>query len=137
MLSPEAYSREHTKSSPVSCLVIPFPFFSRCHRRACEESSRRVRRPNVVGGRRKRKGAWAREESNELRVGREDEEEVRGTSTIRSMVIHISYISLHVNRALARARAIERDFTNGGDEEDTMCPVCHESTTLFPFYPMF
>ncbi|KAH9985885.1 SNF2 family N-terminal domain-containing protein [Russula compacta] len=29
-------------------------------------------------------------------------------------------------RALARARAIELDFTNGEDEEDTMCPVCHE-----------
>ncbi|KAI0290312.1 SNF2 family N-terminal domain-containing protein [Russula brevipes] len=26
----------------------------------------------------------------------------------------------------ARARAMELDFTNGGDEEDTMCPVCHE-----------
>ncbi|KAH9958710.1 SNF2 family N-terminal domain-containing protein [Russula dissimulans] len=29
-------------------------------------------------------------------------------------------------RALARARALELDFTQGGDEEDTMCPVCHE-----------
>ncbi|KAH9017389.1 SNF2 family DNA-dependent ATPase [Lactarius pseudohatsudake] len=29
-------------------------------------------------------------------------------------------------RALDRARAIELDFTNGADEEDTMCPVCHE-----------
>jgi len=29
-------------------------------------------------------------------------------------------------RAAARARAIELDFTNGADEEDTMCPVCHE-----------
>ncbi|KAN0118821.1 SNF2 family N-terminal domain containing protein [Russula decolorans] len=29
-------------------------------------------------------------------------------------------------RALARARAIELDFTDGGDEEETMCPVCHE-----------
>jgi len=35
------------------------------------------------------------------------------------------------NRALTRARAIELDFTNGGDEEEeTMCPVCHESTPL-------
>ena len=33
-------------------------------------------------------------------------------------------------RALARARAIELDFTNGVDEEDTMCPVCHESMPL-------
>lgn len=32
-----------------------------------------------------------------------------------------------LNRASARARAIELDFTNGGDEEETMCPVCHES----------
>ena len=32
-----------------------------------------------------------------------------------------------LNRALARARAIELDFTDGGDEEETMCPVCHES----------
>ncbi|KAI9435461.1 SNF2 family N-terminal domain-containing protein [Lactarius indigo] len=29
-------------------------------------------------------------------------------------------------RALDRARAIELDFTNSADEEDTMCPVCHE-----------
>jgi phenylpropionate dioxygenase-like ring-hydroxylating dioxygenase large terminal subunit len=29
-------------------------------------------------------------------------------------------------RALTRARAIELDFTNGEDEEETMCPVCHE-----------
>ncbi|KAI0255631.1 SNF2 family N-terminal domain-containing protein [Lactifluus subvellereus] len=29
-------------------------------------------------------------------------------------------------RALARARAIELDFTNGGDEQDSICPVCHE-----------
>ncbi|KAI9451415.1 SNF2 family N-terminal domain-containing protein [Lactarius psammicola] len=29
-------------------------------------------------------------------------------------------------RALDRARAIELDFTNGANEEDTMCPVCHE-----------
>ena len=35
-----------------------------------------------------------------------------------------------LNRALARARAIELDFTNGGDEEETMCPVCHESRSL-------
>jgi hypothetical protein len=33
-------------------------------------------------------------------------------------------------RALTRARAIELDFTDGEDEEDTMCPVCHESTPL-------
>jgi hypothetical protein len=32
------------------------------------------------------------------------------------------------NRALDRARAIELDFTDGGKEEDTMCPVCREST---------
>jgi hypothetical protein len=31
-------------------------------------------------------------------------------------------------RALDRARAIELDFTDGGKEEDTMCPVCREST---------
>jgi hypothetical protein len=110
-------------------------FLSRRCRRACEESSGRVRRPNVVGGQRKRKGACAREESNGLRVGREVEEEVRGTSTIRPTVIRISSISVHVNRALARTRAIELDFTNGGDEEDTMCPVCHESTTPFSSYP--
>jgi hypothetical protein len=36
------------------------------------------------------------------------------------------------DRAQARARAIELDFTNGGDEEDTMCPVCHESMPLPP-----
>lgn len=34
------------------------------------------------------------------------------------------------NRALARARAIELDFTNGEDEEETMCPVCQESKLL-------
>ena len=31
-------------------------------------------------------------------------------------------------RAMTRARAMELDFTNGEDEEDTMCPVCHDST---------
>ncbi|KAI9457065.1 SNF2 family N-terminal domain-containing protein [Russula earlei] len=37
------------------------------------------------------------------------------------------YLRFHPpNRALTRARAIELDFTNGEDEEDTMCPVCHE-----------
>lgn len=35
-----------------------------------------------------------------------------------------------LNRALARARAIELDFTDGGDEEETMCPVCQESKPL-------
>ncbi|KAH9990105.1 SNF2 family N-terminal domain-containing protein [Russula vinacea] len=29
-------------------------------------------------------------------------------------------------RAMTRARAMELDFTNGEDEEDTMCPVCHD-----------
>jgi hypothetical protein len=33
-----------------------------------------------------------------------------------------------LNRALDRARALELDFTDGGNEEDTMCPVCREST---------
>ena len=42
---------------------------------------------------------------------------------------HQLYIRV-LNRALTRARAIELDFTNGGDEEETMCPVCHESKSL-------
>ena len=39
------------------------------------------------------------------------------------------------NRALDRARAIELDFTNGEGEEDTMCPVCHESKSA-PQFPL-
>ena len=35
-----------------------------------------------------------------------------------------------LDRALAHARAIELDFTDGGDEEETMCPVCQESNPL-------
>lgn len=39
------------------------------------------------------------------------------------------------NRALDRALAIELDFTNtsGAKEEDTMCPVCHESMQVTHF----
>jgi hypothetical protein len=37
---------------------------------------------------------------------------------------------LHHRRALSRAWAAELDFTNGGNEEEIMCPVCHESTPL-------
>jgi len=50
--------------------------------------------------------------------------------------VHLSTNKYHqlyfraLNRALTRARAIELDFTNGGDEEETMCPVCHESKPL-------
>ena len=47
----------------------------------------------------------------------------------RAMVV--SPIEMLRDRALARERAIELDFTTGGDEEeDTMCPVCHESRPL-------
>jgi hypothetical protein len=47
----------------------------------------------------------------------------------REMVI--GSIKMLRNRALARARALELDFTTGGnEEEDTMCPVCQESTPL-------
>ena len=59
-------------------------------------------------------------------MGGEIEAEV-GISTPGSVMI-ASFIYVLRNRALARARAIELDFTNGEDEEDTMCPVCHEST---------
>ena len=48
---------------------------------------------------------------------------------LREMVV--GSIKMLRNRALARARAIELDFTTGGnEEEDTMCPVCQESTPL-------
>jgi hypothetical protein len=60
-------------------------------------------------------------------MGWEVEAEV-GVSTFCVMVI--GFIHMLRNRAAARARAIELDFTNGADEEDTMCPVCHESTPL-------
>lgn len=49
--------------------------------------------------------------------------------------MYVSFIGGHQHhvfaprRALARARAIEIGATNGGNEE-TMCPVCHESTPL-------
>jgi hypothetical protein len=49
------------------------------------------------------------------------------------------YHQLHfrvLDRALARARAIELDFTDGGDEEETVpvCPVCQESNPLLRLY---
>jgi hypothetical protein len=59
-------------------------------------------------------------------VGREVEEEV-GVSIFERYSSALFFV---LNRALARARAIELDFTDGGDEEETMCPVCHESTSL-------
>lgn len=60
-------------------------------------------------------------------MGWEVEAEV-GVSTFCAMVV--GFIYMLCDRAVARARAIELDFTNGADEEDTMCPVCHESTPL-------
>ena len=59
-------------------------------------------------------------------MGREDEEEV----SVSIFERYSSALFFILNRALARARAIELDFTDGGDEEETMCPVCHESTSL-------
>jgi len=66
-------------------------------------------------------------------MGGEIEAEV-GCLTPGTVMIASSVYVLH-NRALARARAIELDFTNdGNEEEDTMCPVCHESTPLPPLH---
>jgi hypothetical protein len=61
-------------------------------------------------------------------VGREVEEEV-GLSNLERWFSGSALFS-YTLRALTRARAIELDFTDGGDEEDTMCPVCHDSTPL-------
>jgi hypothetical protein len=68
-------------------------------------------------------------------VGRKVKEEVGVSINLRTMVDSFIYFNVP-DRALARARAIELDFTNdGNEEEDTMCPVCHESTPLHFIYP--
>lgn len=68
-------------------------------------------------------------------------EEKVGASHLHDSCRFLIYMLL--NRALDRALAIELDFTNtnGAKEEDTMCPVCHESMQaplpifLFPLNP--
>lgn len=55
--------------------------------------------------------------------------------SLREMVA--GSIKMLRNRALARARAIELDFTTGGnEEEDTMCPVCQESAPFLVLVPL-
>jgi len=68
-------------------------------------------------------------------MGGEIEAEVSVSTPGAVMIASSNYLLR--NRALTRARAIELDFTNGGDEEEgTMCPVCHESTPLPRLYSL-